>query len=79
MAKKETKPVPIHTVVESDPLVRGAEAEQMFVSVNGKNYMIQTDTPVDLPPEVYEVIQNSKSEKFKLNAKARAIQFKDKE
>lgn len=36
--------------------------DDVIVAVNGKMYQIQRGVPVEVPPEVYEVLQNSKKQ-----------------
>jgi len=55
------------------------DEESMYVSVNGKNYLIQRDREVLLPTEVIEVIKNSlKAEKeAREYAKKKENEFKE--
>lgn len=63
----------IKIILPSDPTIKdsnGIVTDQMeFVSVNGKNYLIRCDEEVEVPPEVYEVIQN----KIKARAETRQL------
>lgn len=54
--KKIEKKVTV--ILPKNPLITGTESEQEFFSVNGKNYLVQTDTPVDLPAPLAEVVMN---------------------
>lgn len=60
-AKTKTEIPKVTIIIPSDPLVRdsngSAGGQQRFFSVNGKNYLIKCDEPVEVDPEIAEVIR----------------------
>lgn len=73
--KKIEKKVTV--ILPTNPLITGTESEQEFFSVNGKNYLVQTDTPVDLPESLAEVVMNVANGRKKARKYAAEIAFKD--
>lgn len=56
-AKEQEKTV----FIPRDKSISGKEANQVFVSVNFKNYIIETEKRVAVPPAVKEVIDNAQA------------------
>lgn len=67
----------VSTMLMSDPHIHGTEAEQQFFAVNGKTYIVQTDTPVELPAPLAEVVKNKNTALTEAKKRARAKAFKD--
>ena len=59
--KTKTETPKVTIIIPSDPLVRDSNGsvggQQRFFSVNGKNCLIKCDEPVEVDPEIAEVIR----------------------
>lgn len=77
MSNKTTKPKTVTVILPRDPNKTGNDADQEFFSVNFKNYLIKTDEPVEVPPEVAEVINNVAESRRKARQYAKEKAFKE--
>lgn len=76
MPKNETSKT-VTVILPRDPNKTGNDADQEFFSVNFKNYLIKIDEPVEVPPEVAEVINNVAESRRKARQYAKEKAFKD--
>ena len=53
---KKKEPKQVHL-----PRARAGEERDLFVGINGKNYIIPKGKAVDVPPEVFAEIERSKA------------------
>ena len=60
------------------PFIEG-ESESQFVSVNDKDYLVRKGETVMVPPEVAEVLENSRIQQASASKRAKALQDKSTE
>ena len=60
------------------PFIEG-ESESQFVSVNDKDYLVRKGETVMVPPEVAEVLENSRIQQASATKRAKALQDKSTE
>ena len=60
------------------PFIEG-ESESQFVSVNDKDYLVRKGETVMVPPEVAEVLENSRIQQASASKRAKALQDKSAE
>lgn len=77
----EEKPQKVTVILPSDPLVRDSNGnvgeQQRFFSVNGKNYLVKCDEPVEVDPEIAEVIRFIKEMKKEARQYVKETVFRD--
>ena len=72
MAEAKKKTVRIHLFKDN-----GRYKDDLFVGVNGVNYMIQRCVDVEVPPEVAEVLEHSQMQDELTAARIAAAEMSD--
>ncbi|MBR1731362.1 MAG: hypothetical protein IJ725_02875 [Ruminococcus sp.] len=67
----------VDTLIPDDEFAVANNEHQIFVSVNFKNYLVESGGMVKVPPEVKEVIDNSVAAKKSAQRRAAKVAYSD--